>query len=124
MSNGKAYSILILLLSFQPSKEDPDIEKLVTDYLGKDAVKSKEAGDKLIKKGRAAIPSLLSHSSKRGVKLDRSFFNRLKWEAEKYNDNIDVRKKLQETRIDIVLDDTEILQVFHTITVRGASQEK
>lgn len=103
----------------QHRNETSNVESLVNAYLGKDPVKSKDAGEQLIKKGRAVIPVLLAKAARQNVKIDKKFLNSVKWEAEKYKDNLDVIKKLQKNKITLILDDSEydVQYVLHKLSV-------
>jgi len=81
--------------------------------------------DELAAHGRAAVPFLLKAASDGRIKsLDRAWLMRIKFEKEERESNLQTLKKARDTKLDLIVDETPLLQITHAITTRAAAMDR
>ncbi|HLG42885.1 MAG TPA: hypothetical protein VI643_05930 [Planctomycetota bacterium] len=81
--------------------------------------------EELLAHGRPAVPLILKAAADGRLKaVDRAFLNRLKFEKEDRASSVNTLKKARETKIDLIVDDTLLLQITHAITTRSAAMDR
>lgn len=99
-----------------------ELEKLARRHV--DTPEDAGIRKQLLEYGRRALPALLRAARERRAKLDREFLYRLKFAREKRESNLAVKKKAEETRLDLVLDNRPLLMALHAVTARAAAADR
>ena len=80
--------------------------------------------EKFLKIGRGSIPGYLLKTKTSNLPIDRAFLYQLRFSNEDYDDNLDVKKKFENTKINFFCESMELEYAFGKMSAMSALQDR